>query len=96
MNSTIGIRRISAGTGRGGTPKLSLPAPKRTLPGQPPASHLVFARLVEEDTGKPLSGAAWEIVDAQGKAVAAGKTDFTGVVRHDVKIAGKYTVRLAS
>jgi uncharacterized surface anchored protein len=94
MNSmTTGHRRTATYNGRV-TPKANLPVPPRELPCANPAGHLVLARLVDDETGAPLAGAAYVILDATGKAIASGTTDYTGIVRKEVSTAGRYEVRL--
>jgi uncharacterized surface anchored protein len=94
MNSiTTGHRRTVAYSGRI-TPKANLPMPQRELRGPAAAANLVLARLVDDETGKPISGAGYELLDADGKVVAVGRTDYTGVVRHEVRKVGRYQVRL--
>ncbi len=80
---------------RGSPPKAAVRPPAQPLPGEKPPSHIVFARIIDEDTGKPIPRACYEVVDDQGKVVAAGETDHTGTVHHDVHKAGRYHVRLA-
>lgn len=94
MNSQLkgGARARSSGpVARGAAP----PPARNPLPGPRPPGQFIFAQILDEETGKPVSGASYEVVDERGKVVAAGKTDYTGHVRHEVERAGKYEVRLA-
>jgi hypothetical protein len=76
-----------------GPQQKAAPAAKKDGPAKE-GDQVVFARIVDEKTQQPISGAKYEVVDEKGTVLAQGKTDWQGTVRHNVAKAGNYTVRV--
>lgn len=94
MNSHTGGRiKVSSEIARGPTRKIAPPAAHQ-LPKAPAVRHAVAARVIDQDTHKPVSGAAFEVLDAAGTVVRKGQTDWQGTVYHEVATEGTYTVRI--
>lgn len=56
--------------------------------------NVVHARIVDEESGRPIRGAHYEVVGPQGQVVARGVTETYGEVHHAVDGLGTYTIRV--
>jgi hypothetical protein len=98
VNSNVGGSGLSSG-GQG--PKHGTPpkgsggaGPKNEKPLGDAPKHVILARVVDKDTQKPVSGAKWEVLDADGMVLSKGTTDWQGAVEAKVAKAGSYTVQV--
>jgi hypothetical protein len=91
VNSFGPGRRRGGEIARGPQPRSAAP-PAREGPSA--EGHKVFARIVDRESRRPISGARYEVVNAQGAVVAQGVTDWQGTVRHAVEQNGRYTIRV--
>ena len=57
-------------------------------------SQVVFAKIVEKGTQKPVKGARCAVVDPNGTTVKEITTAFDGLVRADVTAPGSYQVKV--
>lgn len=85
-------RRVRTPRAREGTPPGRGRAAAAAAISSAPA-HAIKAQIVDVG-GRPLARARYEVVDGAGAVVASGTTDHTGLVRHDMPRAGRYTVRI--
>ncbi len=86
-----GIGKAKRSAGSGTSPSRKAPPPKQG-PIAGAAEQVLFARLVEKESGRPIGGASYEIRDAAGNRIAEGTSDWQGTVLHDVQQAGSYTI----
>ncbi len=70
------------------------PPPKSQAPLAPMLKHAIAARVIDQDTQLPVSGAGFEILDEAKTVVKKGQTDWQGVVYHEVPTAGAYTIKI--
>jgi len=91
-SSTGGGMKKGGPPARGTAPK-GAARPSQAGPAGAGAQEVV-ARVVDDASGEPVSGALYEVVSPDGTVVASGKTDWQGVVRQRVEGPGGYEVRV--
>ncbi len=94
VNSILGVEKLGkTGIVRGPEPK-NQPPPEKKEPLAQADDFVVFARLVDGGTRKPLGGAKYEILDEQGKGIAQGETDWQATINQPVPTAGPYQIKV--
>lgn len=94
MDSTSGGGRRPGQPIARGPAKRTSPPPEKTEPLGKGEKNIIFARVVDGKTQRPIGGATYEVVDKSGAVLAKGKTDYTGMVYHKFEKAGTFRLRV--
>lgn len=94
MNSHISGRLGVLSIIARGPEKRSSPPATPQAPLSPTIKYAIAARVIDQDTQEPVSGAEFEVLDDARTVLKKGQTDWQGTIYHEVATAGTYTVRI--